>query len=145
VIFAPNTDQGFDDAINLAISLGCNGITISWGGAEDAWDPSSIDMFEASFDKARKAGIAVFAAAGDSGSKDSESHNVTDYPASSPNVIGCGGTRLEVKADGSRASETVWNDSPTQSATGGGVSRVFPGRQVPDIAGNADPDSPATR
>jgi kumamolisin len=35
----------------------------------------------------------------------------------------------------------VWDDSDTQSATGGGVSKQFPGRDVPDVAGNADPDS----
>jgi kumamolisin len=40
-----------------------------------------------------------------------------------------------------RSTETVWNDNPTQSATGGGVSKFFPGRDVPDIAGNADPNS----
>lgn len=141
VYFADNTDTGFNAAVAQAIKDGCNGITISWGSAEDAWGSRSIAAFEKTFAAARAAGVAVFAAAGDSGSRDSESHNVTDYPASSPNVIGCGGTRLEIDSQGARSSETVWNDSPTQSATGGGVSKVFAGRQVPDIAGNADPDS----
>jgi kumamolisin len=69
-------------------------------------------------------------------------------------VLCCGGTRLAT--DG---SEVVWNDDPTTSATGGGVSDVFDlpdwqkdvkvpvsanpggrvGRGVPDVAGNASP------
>ena len=82
-----------------------------------------------------------------------------DFPASSPYALACGGTRLE--GTGSTiASETVWNDGPN-SATGGGVSDNFPlpsyqvnahvpksinpghfvGRGVPDIAGDADPES----
>jgi kumamolisin len=91
---------------------------------------------------AKTKGVPVFAAAGDSGSQDSSgAGNQCDFPASSPSAIGCGGTRLLINPDGSRASETVWDDNPTSSATGGGVSKQFPGRQVPDIAGNADPDT----
>lgn len=93
------------------------------------------------FKAARAAGVPVFVAAGDTGSQDSSgAGNQTDFPASSPSAIGCGGTRL-ILSGTERASETVWNDSPTQSATGGGVSKYFAGRQVPDIAGNADPDT----
>ena len=66
--------------------------------------------------------------------------DVVDFPASSPSVVGCGGTRLTLAADGSRSAEVVWNDNPTSSATGGGLSTHFPGRQVPDIAG-ADPQT----
>jgi kumamolisin len=42
-------------------------------------------------------------------------------------------------ASGARVSETAWNDDPRRSATGGGTSGFFPGRTVPDVAGNADP------
>jgi kumamolisin len=83
-----------------------------------------------------------------------------DYPASSPQVTGCGGTRLEV-SNGSIASEVVWDDLPSGGATGGGVSATFPpptwqsaahvppsvnpgvttGRGVPDVAADADPDT----
>ena len=87
------------------------------------------------------AGRPVFAAAGDTGSQDSGGDGLdhVDYPASDPNVFGVGGTRLTVNADGSRASEVVWNDNDRTSATGGGISAVFTSRQVPDFAGNADP------
>lgn len=142
VYFCPNTDDGFLAGIEQAHADGCNGITISWGGPENQWTAAAMDQYEAVIKECRAAGVPVFCAAGDSGSQDSSgAGNQTDFPASAPDAIGCGGTRLEIDGDGARASETVWNDSPTQSATGGGVSKYFPGRQVPDIAGNADPDS----
>jgi len=64
-----------------------------------------------------------------------------DYPASDPNVIGCGGTELVVDGNGERVSEVTWDINDRTSASGGGVSNVFPGRQVPDIAGNASPNT----
>lgn len=140
VYFAANTDQAFADAVKQAAGE-CHVVSISWGGPDSQWSASSIKTFSANIAAARAAGVPVFVAAGDSGSTDGTRSNVTDYPASDPNAIGCGGTRLTLNSDGSRASETVWNDNPTQSATGGGVSKVFPGRTVPDVAGNADPDS----
>jgi kumamolisin len=100
-----------------------------------------MDEFEAVIKAARARGVPVFVAAGDSGSKDSSgAGNQTDFPASAPSAIGCGGTRLTLSGS-ERAAETVWDDNPTQSATGGGVSKHFPGRDVPDVAGNADPDT----
>lgn len=84
-----------------------------------------------------------------------------DFPASSPNVLACGGTRL-VASNGKITSETVWNELANgEGATGGGISDVFPlpsyqskagvppsanpgkqvGRGVPDVAGDADPSS----
>lgn len=141
VYFAQNTNDGFLAAIKQAAAE-CNGVSISWGSSENNWDSDTMDQFEAVIKAARANGVPVFVAAGDSGSQDSSGDgNQVDFPASSPSSIGCGGTRLEINPDGSRASETVWDDSDTQSATGGGVSKQFPGRQVPDVAGNADPDS----
>lgn len=139
VYFAGNTDADFLAALKQATSE-CDGVSISWGQAESQWSTTVMDQFETVIKAARANGVPVFVAAGDSGSKDSTSTNVTDFPASSPSAIGCGGTRLTLTGT-ERATETVWDDSDTQSATGGGVSKHFPGRDVPDIAGNADPDS----
>lgn len=140
VYFAPNTDTGFLAALKQAASE-CNGVSISWGGSENNWDGSTMDEFESVIKAARAKGVPVFVAAGDTGSQDSSgAGNQTDFPASSPSAIGCGGTRLTLSG-GARAAEVTWDDSDTQSATGGGVSKHFPGRQVPDIAGNADPDT----
>lgn len=140
VYFAANTDAGFLAALKRATAE-CNGVSISWGQSENGWSSSVIDQFDAVIGAARGKGVPVFVASGDSGSQDSSgAGNQVDFPASSPSAIGCGGTRLTLSG-GQRSGETVWNDSPTSSATGGGVSGHFPGRDVPDIAGNADPNS----
>jgi kumamolisin len=140
VYFAGNTDAAFLAALKQATAE-CDGVSISWGASENNWTPSVMDQFEAVIKAARGVGVPVFVAAGDSGSQDSSgAGNQTDFPASSPSAIGCGGTRL-ILSRTERSSETVWDDSPTSSATGGGVSHHFPGRDVPDVAGNADPNS----
>jgi len=140
VYFAANTDAGFLAALRQATAE-CNGVSISWGQSENGWSSPVMDQFDTVIGAARAKGVPVFVASGDSGSQDSSgAGNQVDFPASSPSAIGCGGTRLTLSG-GQRSSETVWNDNPTSSATGGGVSQHFPGRDVPDIAGNADPDS----
>jgi kumamolisin len=141
VYFCPNTDAGFLAALKLAAAE-CDGVSISWGASENQWDPAVMAQFEDVIAEARRRGVPVFAAAGDTGSQDSSgAGDQTDYPASSPSAIGCGGTRLTLDGAGERSAESTWNDNPTDSATGGGVSKAFPGRQVPDVAGNADPDT----
>lgn len=138
--FAGNSVEDFLAALQRA-ARECSGISISWGSAEQTWSPSMMRAFEAVISAAHAQGVPVFVAAGDSGADDGTGQPTVDFPASAPSAIGCGGTRLVLNSDGTRASETVWDDNPTQSATGGGVSTTFPGRQVPDIAGNADPDT----
>ncbi len=106
--------------------------------------------------------VTVTVAAGDNGSTDGVTDGLqhVDFPASAPHALGCGGTSLKV--DGTAiASETVWNDGAALGAGGGGVSDVFPlpdyqasahippsanpggrvGRGVPDVCGDADPDT----
>lgn len=105
-------------------------------------------------------GVTVTVAAGDNGSTDSVSDGQqhVDFPASAPHALACGGTRLDASGTTINA-ETVWND-PGGGATGGGVSRQFslpsyqssanvpgnldtgqPGRGVPDVCGDADPQT----
>jgi kumamolisin len=162
VYFSSNTDQGFYDAISAAIhdkTRKPSVISISWGMAEDHWMEQSMNAFNALFHDAALLGISVCAASGDSGSSDGDSDGAdhVDFPASSPWVLGCGGTRLTLK-DGAVSAETVWNDGTDGGASGGGVSQHFSkpsyqssinvpvpvhsnptGRGVPDVAGNADP------
>jgi kumamolisin len=163
VYFAPNTDQGFLDAINAAIHDQVRKpsvISISWGGPENVWTAQALDAFNAAFHDAALLGITVCAAAGDNGSGDGEPGKHVDFPASSPWVLACGGTRL-IGRDGAIVSETVWNDGTNGGATGGGVSVHFSrpayqtglripkptgtanktGRGVPDVAGDADPET----
>jgi kumamolisin len=141
VYFAPNTDGGFAAAIRQAVADRADAISISWGGPESSWSPASVKAMEAALASAKAAGVVVFAASGDSGSSDSGRGRNVDYPASSPSVCGCGGTRLTLTPAGQRAGEVTWDDDPSSSATGGGVSVLFPGRDVPDVAGNADPET----
>jgi kumamolisin len=164
VYFAPNTNRGFLRAVNAAIHDTVHQpsiISISWGGPESTWSLLDMHSLDQVFQAAAALGISVFVAAGDDGSTDGVEGTTpnVDFPASSPFVTACGGTRLVVAADNS-ITETVWNDGPG-SGTGGGISAVFPppdyqsgpgivvppsldptvgpGRGVPDIAGNADP------
>jgi kumamolisin len=140
VYFAPNTDRGFLHAIEQACAE-CDVVSISWGGPENSWSPQVLDQYDAVFRAARANGVIVFAASGDTGSRDGTAGDVVDFPASSPNVVGCGGTKLITDAAGARSSEVTWDEDDLQSATGGGVSSHFAGRQVPDVAGNADPST----
>ncbi|HFU7058100.1 TPA: protease pro-enzyme activation domain-containing protein [Bacillus cereus] len=169
--FAPNTDDGFLHAINKAIHDQSNKpsvISISWGAPEDRWTDQARAALDRAFQDAATLGITICCAAGDNGSSDN-SHDGpvpdqllhADFPASSPFVLACGGTRLE-GIDHTISKEVVWNNSPARLiATGGGVSDVFPlpnwqinahvpssanpggkiGRAVPDVAGNADPET----
>jgi len=165
VYFAPNTDRGFLDAITTAIHDTVNKpsiLSISWGGPESNYTQQSTQGFDAAFADAVTLGIAVLAAAGDNGSSDGSSDGVAhvDFPASSPHVTGCGGTTLAL-AGTAIGSESVWNDGASGGATGGGISDVFAlpayqanagvppsvnagnrvGRGVPDVAGDADPQT----
>ena len=163
VYFAPNTDQGFLNAITGAIHDTVNKpsvISISWGQAETNWTTQSLTNFDDAFQSAAVLGITICIACGDSGSRDGTTDGSVhvDFPASSPHVLACGGTSLTVNGS-SVNTEVVWHDS-ADSATGGGVSEVFPvplyqqltniplsastkfkGRGLPDIAANADPNT----
>jgi kumamolisin len=165
VYFAPNTDQGFLDAVTTAIHDTQNKptiVSISWGGPESTWTQQAFTNFDAAFADAATLGVTVLVAAGDGGSSDgvNDGSAHVDFPASSPHVIACGGTRLT--ATGSTiSSEVVWNDGASGGATGGGISDAFDlpawqqkakvppsanagarvGRGVPDVAANADPQT----
>jgi kumamolisin len=159
VYFAPNTGQGFQDALTTAIHDSANNpsvISISWGGAESTWTAQAMTAFDSAAQDAAALGVTICAAAGDDGSSDAvtDGQNHVDFPASSPNILACGGTNLQ-SANGVIQSETVWNDGAQGGATGGGFSAQFPlpryqsgvtvpsgsGRGVPDVAGNADPET----
>jgi kumamolisin len=162
VYFAPNTDQGFLDALSAAVHDVTNRptvISISWGGPEGSWTGQARAAFEAVFLDAATLGVTVLVAAGDNGADDGGTGTglSVDFPASSPGVIACGGTRLLLSGR-SITQETVWNELASgEGATGGGVSEAsarpayqtgsnvpsapngFVGRGVPDVAGDADP------
>jgi kumamolisin len=107
-------------------------------------------------------GVTVCVASGDNGSSDDPnkaSPAQVDFPASSPFALGCGGTKL-TGAGTANVEEVVWHE-PTGGASGGGISRIFKppnfqsnasvppakdpagpvGRGVPDVCGDADPQT----
>jgi len=163
VYFAPNTDQGFIDAVTTAVHDTANKpsvISISWGGPESTWTSQATTALDAACQAAAMVGVTITVAAGDNGSTDGVggTANHVDFPASSPHVLACGGTTLKGMGT-SITSEVVWNETAIgEGATGGGVSAVFPlpswqqgegvpvigasaGRGVPDVAGDADPST----
>jgi kumamolisin len=166
VYFAPNTDQGFYDAIAAALhdaQRNPSVISISWGGPESAWTQQSLTEFNTLLEDAATLGVTVCIAAGDNGSTDGVTDNLqhVDFPASSPFALACGGTNLTA-ANGQYSGEVVWNEIANQEgSTGGGVSDFFAkpsyqananvpasvnpgnfvGRGVPDVSGDADPVS----
>ena len=108
-------------------------------------------------------GITVCVASGDNGSSDgvNDGADHVDFPASSPNALACGGTRVQGSGT-TITSESVWNDGAQGGAGGGGVSDFFalPAwqtglqvtlaaggskalamRGVPDVSGDADPET----
>lgn len=164
VYFAPNTDQGFIDAVTTAVHDSTNKpsvLSISWGGPESSWTEQAVTALDQACQDAASMGVTITVACGDDGSTDgvSDGGNDVDFPASSPHVLACGGTKLTTSGD-AITSETVWNElAANEGATGGGVSALFAlpewqaksdvpkpttaggGRGVPDVAGDADPST----
>ena len=175
VYFAPNTDKGFIDALTAAIHDDTNKpsvISISWGNPEKNWSKQAMHSMDQAFQTAAALGITICCAAGDAGSGDENPEDLAqfgekpdgrahaDFPASSPWALACGGTRLTATGH-TISAETVWDDDPLRSATGGGVSDVFAppayqttasvpssandakhhGRGLPDVAAAADPQT----
>ena len=163
VYFSKNTDQGFIDAVSDAVHDAAHKVTvvsISWGGSEDSWTSQARNQMESILTDAGGLGVTVTVAAGDNGSSDGATDGTShvDFPASAPHALACGGTTLEISGT-AISSETVW-DTPSNGATGGGVSDVFAlpsyqsnagvpanvdsgkaGRGVPDVAGDANPQT----
>ena len=163
VYFAPNTDQGFIDAITDAVhdrTRMPSVISISWGAPEDAWTAQSRAAMDAAMQDAATLGVTITAASGDNGSSDGAGDGKlhVDFPSSSSFALACGGTTLKASR-GKITAETVWNETANQEgATGGGISKFFAlpsyqqkagvpahpetqfaGRGVPDVSGDADP------
>jgi len=112
-------------------------VSMSFGGGEFPEEVSLDSHFKS------KGGAVFFVSAGDNGSGAS-------WPASSPYVIGVGGTSLSLSSTGSVKSETAW------SGSGGGISAyekepAFQSkysipksggmRAIPDVSYDADPAS----
>lgn len=178
VYFAPWTEQGWLDVINTAIHPAVGepapsvlSISYGWpeldGSSGIAWTQAILDEISQAFYEASLMGVTVFVASGDHGSScgESDGRAHVSYPGSDPWITSCGGTRISQVGSGGGFTETTWDDAngagDASSATGGGISDVFPlpswqsgvgvppsvnpggrvGRGVPDVSGNASPSS----
>src|SRR4029077_1909512 len=105
--FAPNSDAGFNDVFSAVLDdvLGTShatapdphivALSASWGLCENQNSPSAITALEPILKSLLAAGVTVFASSGDSGIYDCGGTPAdVDYPASSPSVVGVGGTNL---------------------------------------------------
>jgi subtilase family serine protease len=125
-------------AVDYAASRsGIVSISMSWGGGEFPEETSLDSHFKS------VSGAIFFASSGDNGTGAS-------WPASSPGVIGVGGTSVTLSRTGSVSRESAW------SGSGGGVSayekepsfqsgysipKAGGMRAIPDVSYDADPSS----
>jgi hypothetical protein len=170
ILLVEANDPRYEDleaAENEAVELGATEISNSWGGPQEGSDGKAFDH----------PGIVITASAGDDGylnwtgieaaEKAEQQEEKTgyfagaDYPATSPDVVAVGGTKLTM-SEGVRSSESVWNEDPSsehtnQGAGGGGCSLSFTAppwqqavpdwsrvgcgsrRAVADVSADADP------
>jgi len=158
VYFGENSSRGWIETLHAAIfdkKYRPSVISISWGQAEENWDPQTVSAIDHALKLAALAGITVCCSSGDRGVFEAGKPYTVAYPASSVFALACGGTQLDpLKAETRR--ESVWNQSEAGLASGGGISSLFnrpvfqrshrvpahaatqkPGRGIPDVAANA--------
>ena len=159
----PNPGDPIPSVISTSwyISNGDDSATLTAAGVTTA----EVSAVSAAFQDAAALGVTILVASGDTGSEskvaDGKAH--VQYPGSDPWITSCGGTTIG-NISGSTFTEVAWNDTffgNRTGATGGGVSDFFAvpdyqiganvpasvnpgarqGRGVPDVAGNASPNS----
>ncbi|MEU5432810.1 putative Ig domain-containing protein [Streptomyces sp. NPDC020719] len=124
-------------AVNRAVTMGAKYVSNSYGGSEDATDPSSDSSYF------NHPGVAITVSSGDSG------YGV-EYPAASQYVTSVGGTSLSRASNARGWSESVWGTSSGGQGAGSGCSAYDPKpswqsdsgcqkRTVADVSAVADP------
>ena len=134
-----NSNNNLNNAVKFARNItGVSVVSMSFGGSEFSGENNSDSMYTT---PAGHTGITFVESTGDSGPP-------AQYAASSPNVLGVGGTTLSVDSFGNYLGESAWTDG------GGGVSAFEPlpsyqsgvagsntHRMTPDVAFDADPNT----
>ncbi|MFI6686730.1 putative Ig domain-containing protein [Streptomyces sp. NPDC050485] len=124
-------------AVNRAVTMGAKYVSNSYGGSEDATDPTSDSSYF------NHPGVAITVSSGDSG------YGV-EYPAASQYVTSVGGTSLSRASNSRGWSESVWGTSSGGQGAGSGCSAYDPKpswqtdtgcskRTVADVSAVADP------
>jgi subtilase family serine protease len=150
-------------------------VTTSYGLCESRLSPGDQPLIDNSLKALEASNVTVFESSGDSGAfaciQGSQIQPVTKLPseitalsvqspASTPYAVTVGGTRVELRSDGSYLAESAWSQPLEREGGGGGISASEPRpswqqgpgvlqpsvnpsgrRQVPDVAGPADPSS----
>jgi kumamolisin len=167
----PNTSDGLVPVISKIVADGkVKIVSNSWGTCENRDSRTAMAAEERELAAAVAAGISFFASSGDDAAYDCRRVDISndpferditagvDWPAASTNVIAVGGTYLTVRQDGTYFDEAGWEEPLGGAGSGGGLSKfqARPSwqqgtgvqnaqsngqRQVPDVAGPADPSS----
>jgi subtilase family serine protease len=150
-------------------------VTTSYGLCESRLSPGDQQLIDNSLKALEAGSVTVFESSGDSGAfaciQGAQIQPASELPSqftglsvqsptSSPYAVSVGGTRLELRSDGSYLAESAWSQPLERHGGGGGISASEPRpswqrgpgviqpslnpngrRQVPDVAGPADPDS----
>jgi hypothetical protein len=160
MLASSSSDSDLYTAVDTARgTTGVSAVSMSFGGDESFSDQFNDFHFTT---PSNHAGVTFLAASGDNGafSDSGGTTKVVGYPASSPNVVGAGGTKLVTDSSGNYSSESGWGSGSTSNrngGSGGGISGVFgrpsyqgglgnvagdtSSRLVPDVAMDADPAS----
>ena len=129
------SDANLFAAVNYARQqVGVSAISMSWGSDDSTSNASNDQNLSNTYlvTPSGHQGITFVASSGDDGHP--------SFPAESPNVLAVGGTDLYLTSNGAITNETAWTPTTSGGQTwsgGGGVSREFSGRKVPDVAYNA--------
>jgi subtilase family serine protease len=163
IYIGPNSDSGVNDTYNKIVTDDIAQVTSSsWGECESASGTSELTTLDNIFKQASAQGQAIFSAAGDAGAYDCGTTTLAvDSPSGDPNVVGVGGTTLNLGSGSVYSSESAWSDpsgtseGPEGAGGGGGYSTFFAKpsyqtgtgvdsntfRHVPDVSADADPNT----
>ncbi|MFU8852034.1 carboxypeptidase regulatory-like domain-containing protein [Micromonospora sp. SL1-18] len=131
-----NSSANLGAAVDTAARLGATGISNSYGIAgENRWQ----SQYDAHYDHP---GIAVTVSSGDYG-------NVQSFPATNPNVVAVGGTKLTRDSSARGWKETAWSDAgsgcslyePRPDYQAGVDTACADKRATADISAVADPET----
>ncbi|MBV9485855.1 MAG: S53 family peptidase [Frankiaceae bacterium] len=153
--FAPNTGSAYIDILATVFDdvtqdkqakrggdAHIVALSTSWGNCEANYGRQQINAMQSMIKALVAAGVTVFSSSGDAGIYDCGDSTGTglgnstagvDYPASSPQVIGVGGTTLRHRGPVARRNnghnwrETAWSCHDPQSCEGNGLLPILPG------------------
>ena len=150
-----HSDRAFDQLVSDHLG---SIISESLGSCETDTPGGARNNYAAIEDRAVIQGMSHFVASGDNGAYTCgfDQQPAASFPATLPSVTAVGGTSVFESEQGGYYQELAWGSPIDQSGSGGGASQFYaspdyqkseaqPGahgdRQVPDVAGDADPST----